>query len=105
MQQFSPSSNSPLLTASSGPSGLSQGSSIAAALDRHIMEKQMRGITKVGVPSQGTNRQPSLVPKQSSSTGQTVVKRSLSLSNTQKRASFHKEDARGREHRSRRLVW
>lgn len=105
MQQFSPPSNSPFLTASAGPSGLSHGSSIAAALDRHILEKQLRGITKVGVPSQGTNMRPSLALKQSSSTGQTTVKRSPSLSNTQKRASFHREDVRGREHRSRRLVW
>ena len=105
MQQFSSPSNSPFLTASSGPSALSHGPSIAAALDRHIMEKQMRGITKVGVPREGTNMQPSLAPKQSSSTSQTAVKRSPSLSNTQKRASFYKDNVRGREHRSRRLVW
>ena len=105
MQQFSSPSNSPFLTASSGPSALSHGPSIAAALDRHIMEKQMRGITKVGVPREGTNMQPSLAPKQSSSTGQTAVKRSPNLSNTQKRASFHKDDVRGRKHLSRRLVW
>ena len=104
MQQFSPPSNSPFLPASSGPSGSSHGSSIAAALDRHIMEKQLRGITKVGVASQGTNMRPSLAPQQSSSTGQTAVRRSPSQSNTQKRASLYKEDVRGREHRSRRLV-
>ena len=104
MQQFSPPSNSPFLPASFGPSGSSHGSSIAAALDRHIMEKQLRGITKVGVLSQGTNMRPSLAAQQSSSTGQTAVRRSPSQSNTQKRASLHKEDVRGREHRSRRLV-
>ena len=84
--------------------GINQGPSIAAALDRHIMEKQLRGVTNMGVAGQGTNVHPPPPPQQFSPIGQSTRWRTPSLPNPQKRAGFYKDGERGREHRNRRLV-